>query len=152
MNLRPNESNWNLQMNEIRIVAIVTLAFLGITACMGAIPLILDPSGKLLMMPLRLLEHSPFRSYLIPGLILLAGNGLLSALVLMLALRRTNGYGWWIVLQGCVITGWIAVQVLMIRVVIWAHFVYLAIGLVLVLCGWLLRNESLRKRRDSRTD
>lgn len=133
-------------MNKTRIVAIVTLAFLGITACTGAISLILDPSGKLLMMPLSLLDHSPFQSYLIPGLILFFGNGLLSALVLMLASRRTYGYGWWIVLQGCVITGWIAVQVLMIRMAIWAHFVYLAIGLVLVVCGWLLRNEPSRNR------
>lgn len=67
-------------MNSIRIVAIVTLAFLGITACIGAVPLILDPSGKLLMMPLILLEHSPFCSYLVPGLILLFGNGLLARL------------------------------------------------------------------------
>ena len=132
-------------MKTIRIVAIVALVFLGITACIGAVPLILDPSGKILRMPLSLLEHSPFRSYLIPGLILFFGNGLLSALVLMLALRRTYGYGWWIVLQGCVITGWITTQILMIRMVIWAHYVYLAIGLELVVCGWLLRNEPLRK-------
>ena len=133
-------------MKTIRIVAIVALVFLGITACIGAVPLILDPSGKILRMPLSLLEHSPFRSYLIPGLILFFGNGLLSALVLMLALRRTYGYGWWIVLQGCVITGWITTQILMIRMVIWAHYVYLAIGLELVVCGWLLRKEPLRKR------
>jgi len=133
-------------MNKIRTVAIAVLAFLGITACVGAVPLILDPSGKLLMMPLSLLEHSPFRSYLIPGLILLSANGVLSGVVLMLALRRTNGYGWWIMLQGCVIGGWIAVQILMIRTVIWAHYVYLAAGLVLIMCGWLLRNEPSRER------
>jgi hypothetical protein len=79
-------------------------------------------------------------------LILLSANGVLSAVVLMLALRRTNGYSWWIMLQGCVIGSWIAVQILMIRTVIWAHYVYLAAGLVLIMCGWLLRNEPSRER------
>ena len=139
-------------MNAVRVLAISALAFLGFTAFLGAVPLILDPSGKFLMMPLSLLEHSPFSSYLIPGLILFFGNGVLSTLVLTLALRKTNRYGWWIVLQGCVIAGWITIQVLMIRTVIWAHYVYLAIGLVLIVCGLLLRNEPSRRRCDRGTD
>lgn len=134
------------KMNKLRVLAIATLTFLGISACLGAVPLILEPSGKLLMMPLSLLEHSPFSNFLIPGLILFFANGVLSAIVLVLALRRTKDYGWWIVLQGCAIGGWIATQVLMIRTVIWAHYLYLAIGLILVVCGWLLRKEPSRAR------
>ena len=129
-------------MKAVRAVAIAALVFLGMTSLAGAVPLIVDPSGKLFSKPLSLLEHSPFKSFLIPGIILLAANCLLSFVVLRLALRKAARYGQWIALQGCVLAGWITIQNAMIRVVIWAHYVYLAVAAVLVLCGWLLRNNT----------
>jgi hypothetical protein len=129
-------------MKLVRAVAIATLAFLGITSLVGAVPLIIDPAGKMLSMPLSLLEHSPFRSFLIPGIILLSSNCLLSFWVLAKALRNMPRYGYWIALQGFVLTGWITVQIVMIRTVIWAHYVYLAVAAILVFCGWLLRRDA----------
>ena len=129
-------------MKIIRAVAIAALVFLGITSLVGAVPLIINPSGKMLSMPLSLLEHSPFRSFLIPGIILLAANCLLSFWVLSSVLRKASRYGLWIVLQGCVLAGWITLQIVMIRTLVWAHHVYLAIAAVLIFCGWLLRKDT----------
>jgi hypothetical protein len=130
-------------MKLVRVAAIAALIFLGITSLVGAVPLIVDPSGKMLSMPLSLLEHSPFGSYLVPGMILLTANCLLSFAVLTLVLLNASHYGRWIVLQGCVLAGWITVQIAMIRTVIWAHYVYLAVAGVLILCGWLLRRTTI---------
>lgn len=129
-------------MKLVRMTAIATLIFLGVTALIGSVPLILDPSGAMLKMPLSLLEHSPFSSFLVPGIILMVANSLLSFFVLVLVLRRTRQYGWWLAGQGCVIGGWISIQVMMIRTVVWAHLVYWAIALILIVCGWLLRKDS----------
>jgi hypothetical protein len=137
-------------MKAVRAVAIASLIFLGMTSLAGAVPLIVDPSGKLLSMPLSLLEHSPFRSFLIPGIILLIANCLLSFFVLKLMLRRISHYGRWIALQGCVLAGWILVQIVMIRMMIWAHHVYLALAAILILCGWLLRNDEAESAVQSR--
>ena len=137
-------------MKAIRAAAIASLIFLGMTSLAGAVPLIVDPSGKLLSMPLSLLEHSPFRSFLIPGIILLVANCLLSFLVLRLVLRRISQYWRWIALQGCVLAGWILVQIVMIRMMIWAHHVYLALAAILILCGWLLRNDVAESAVQSR--
>lgn len=137
-------------MKAIRAIAIASLIFLGMTSLAGAVPLIVDPSGKLLSMPLSLLEHSPFRSFLIPGIILLIANCLLSFLVLRLMLRRISHYWRWILLQGCVLAGWILVQIVMIRTMIWAHHVYLALAAILILCGWLLRNDEAESPVQSR--
>lgn len=128
-------------MKLIRAIAVLALVFLGITALIGAIPLIIDPSGTILSMPLSLLEHSPFSDFLIPGVILLVAECMLSFLVLAMLLRKSSRYGWWVALQGCVLFGWITIQVMMIRLVVWAHYVYWAIALILVVCGWLLRND-----------
>jgi uncharacterized membrane protein len=129
-------------MMIVRAIAIAALIFLGITSMVGAVPLIIDPSGKMLSMPMNLLEHSPFSSFLIPGIILLTGNCLLSFWVLTKVLRKRPRYGDWIALQGCVLAGWITVQIVMIRMVIWAHCVYLTVAAILVFCGWLLRRDA----------
>lgn len=129
-------------MKSIRAVAIAALIFLGATAVIGAVPLIIDPSGAMLSIPLSLLEYSPFSDYLIPGLILLVANGLLSFAVTVILLRRSSRSGWWVMLQGCVLFGWITIEVPMIRSVVWAHYVYWAVAIVLMVCGWLLRGEA----------
>ena len=128
-------------MKFVRAIAMVSLGFLGISSIVGAVPLILDPSGRLMHMPLVLLEHSPFHSFLIPGIILLLANGLLSLVVLHSAARRWARYGCWIAFQGCVIGGWIVIEVIMLRMAMWAHYFYGGIGLVLILAGlWLTQD------------
>jgi hypothetical protein len=129
-------------MKIVRAIALVTLAFLGIGAVAGGAILILDPSGKLLQMPLSLLDHSPFHSFLIPGIILFAANGVLSLLIMIAVIRRSDGNGLLVAFQGCVIIGWITVEVIMIRGVAWPHYVYWAIGLVLIATGLALRREN----------
>jgi len=102
----------------------------------------MNPSGAALKMPLSLLDHSPFRSFFIPGLILLLFNGVLSLAVLVPVLRNASNAGLWVGFQGCVIFGWITVQVIMIRGLNWLHFLYWAVGLVLMGCGGVMRREA----------
>jgi hypothetical protein len=130
-------------MKVLRGIAIAILGFLGVSAMVGAIPLILDPTGRMLSMPLSLLEHSPFHNYLIPGIILLMANGFLSLWVLYISARRRQGYGWWVAFQGCVIAGWIVVEMIMLRMAMWAHYVYLAVGIALILLGLALKRDNL---------
>jgi hypothetical protein len=129
-------------MKIVRTIAICTLVFLGVTAIGGAVPLILYPQGDLLHMPLSLLDHSPFHSFLIPGIVLLLANGVLSFVALYQLVRRRNGYGFWVSFQGCVVSGWIVIEVIMIRAVAWPHFFYLAVGLILIASGLALTRET----------
>lgn len=125
-----------------RMVAIVTLAFLGITSIAGGLPLILDPSGGLLRMPLSLLAHSPFHSFLIPGIILLVTNGIMSLVILTAEVRQTRGHAILVTIQGCVLAGWITVEVIIMRTVISFHYIYWTVALVLILSGLFLRQTA----------
>ena len=136
-------------MKLVRATAISALVFLGITAIVGAVPLILYPQGDLLHVPLSLLEHSPFHSFLIPGIILLLANGMLSLVALYQLVRRRNGYGWWVVFQGCVVSGWIIVEIIMFRAVAWLHFLYLAVGFILIASGLALAREARGQKQDA---
>jgi hypothetical protein len=126
----------------VRKIAIVVLAFLGLSALAGGIPMIAaavrHSSG---MMPLSLLEHSPFHSYLVPGVILLLANGLLALWVLWRAILKRPQYGLWTAFQGCVLLGWLLVQCWMLRMVIWWHYLYGGVAFALIVSGILLRKE-----------
>jgi len=136
-------------MKIVHAAAIGLLGFLGITAIVGAVPLILYPQGDLMHMPLSMLQHSPFHSFLIPGIILLLVNGILSFIVLNQTLRRRKGYGWWVASQGCVLSGWIIIQVIMIQGISWLHFLYLAVGLMLIASGFAIIREARSEKLGS---
>ena len=128
-------------MRFARYVSIAMLVFLGITSLVGAVPMLTDPHGQPWQMPQSFLQHSPFHSYLIPGIVLLVMNGLMSLFVLLLTLRRRNGYGRWIAAQGCVLLGWLTVECLVLRMVIWPHYVYGAGSAILVIGGVALWSD-----------
>ncbi|HEX8711095.1 MAG TPA: hypothetical protein VF730_04420 [Terracidiphilus sp.] len=127
-----------------RPTAITLLAFLGITALAGAVPLILHPAGSVLM-PLSLLQHSPFHSFLIPGVILLVANGLLSLAVLGLVVAQSPNHALWVMFQGSVLLGWLVIECWMLRTVIWLHWFYAVVALALIVVGLTLRRSMGRK-------
>jgi len=129
-------------MKNPRTIAIYTLWFLGITAVIGGVPMILNPKGDRIHIPLSVLQHSPFDSFLIPGIILLLANGVLSFIALYQTVRRRNGYGWWVAFQGCVISGWIIIEMIMFRAVAWLHLLYLAVGFILIASGLSLTRKA----------
>lgn len=126
----------------VRGIAMALLGFLGVSSIVGAVPMIVDPSGQWMHMPLSLLEHSPFHTFLIPGIILLLANGVLSLLVLVATARQWPQYAWGVALQGCILTGWIVVEVILLRTAMWAHYLYGGIGLALIVLGLVLARKS----------
>jgi preprotein translocase subunit SecG len=125
----------------VRAIAIVALAFLAVTAVMGAVLLLRDPSGQPMDIPQGVLQYSPFHSFLIPGIILLVSQGLLSVAVLAIAVLCKRGFGWWIGFQGCVLFCWITIEVILLRTVVWLHYVYWGLALILIACGWMLHRQ-----------
>jgi hypothetical protein len=131
-------------MRFVRPVAIFLLAFLALGAFVGAVPMIVRPySNQWGVMPLSLLQYSPFHSYLIPGILLLVSNGLLPLWVLWLLLRRKPLYGLWVVFQGCVLLGFLTAECWLLQVVSWPHYLYASVALALMVCGLAMRRDSV---------
>ena len=131
-------------MKLTRILASGLLAFLGLGAVAAAIPMIVTSlRHSQTFMPLSLLQHSPFDSFLIPGIILLIANGLLAFFVLWRVVRRMSLYGLWTVFQGCVLLGWLVVECVMLQVIAWPHVVYAALAVALIVLGFMMRRESM---------
>ena len=72
-----------------------------------------------------------------PGIILLIANGLFCAFVLLEVLRNKRSYASLIITQGIILTGWIIIQILLIRTVFFLHYILGSVGILLIILGWL---------------
>jgi uncharacterized membrane protein len=131
-------------MKAIRWTGIALLFFLAVSSIIGSLPMLADPHGSPWNLPQSLLQYSPFPSYLVPGILLLVANGLLASWALWLALAEAPRYGLWTALQGSVLLAWIIVECVMIRMVVWPHYLYGAVALGLIAAGLLLWRDENR--------
>lgn len=90
------------------------LAFQGLSGLFGGIGLIVDPTGRLLQIPIEWLDGSPFETYLIPGLVLLLVLGIVPLGVLY-GLWTRKGWAWLGArLVAAALLVWIGVEVVVI--------------------------------------
>jgi hypothetical protein len=115
------------------------LAFVALTSIVSGALLVASPDGSLFHTSTVILKSTPFSSFLIPGLILciLVGGSNLVALVFNLRSHplRFNAT----IAGGIVLIGWTFVQMFLIGVSHWLQFVYLGIGLMILLLSGRFR-------------
>lgn len=133
------------QRREKSIILVTLHFFLALGALGGGVIFIVNPSGELAGMPLALLEGSPFRSYLIPGLILFFVLGILPLLIGISLLNRWNfklaerlnmykekHWSWTFSLYiGFALIIWITIQVYIIKTLSILHFIFIFLGLII---------------------
>jgi len=89
---------------------LILTAIQAIGAIAGGVGLVRDPINNI-GMPLSMLDGSPFKDYLIPGLILLVVVGLFPLFVLAGLLRRWKPAWWLAIASGGGLVIWIIVEV-----------------------------------------
>ena len=139
------------QNNYCKNLLIILLGFLSTGAFYGGIGLLIHPDGSLLKMPVEVLANSPFRSFFIPGIILLTTFGIFPVFVIyglikkpasqfLNSLNLINDYhfAWtFAVYTGVAQVIWINVQTLILNSVSALHTIYSSLGL-LIICIALL--------------
>jgi len=126
----------------VAIWLLIGLQFLlGVGAVFGGGVLILAPDGRLLRMPLEILDHSPFSNFLLPALLLFICLGVFP-LVVGYSLWRQPAWRWpnWLnpfqrqhwswaasLAVGVAVIIWITAQVFWVGLG-WVHVLYLAWG------------------------
>ena len=116
-------------------VAVALELLLAVGALTGGAILFFSSDGSAFGMPLSMLEHSGFTTFLVPGLILFVVNGLLPLLSALATLRRLPWASHGVVAVGVLRVGWITVQVALLRSFHALHGVYLLLGLVIANLG-----------------
>jgi hypothetical protein len=124
--------------------AIILMIFNGISAIIGGLMLILKPDGSSMGMPpdmITMFGNSPFRDFLIPGIILFIMNGISSFVASVPVIRRTKNYYLLVIYQGCVLTVWIAVQIYFIPTFHFLQITYGLMGIVMIILGVLVGKQ-----------
>ena len=132
--------------NLLRIFASFFLLLNGIGAVVGGYKLFTAPDGHSMQLSLSLLKHSPFTDYFIPGIILFISNGLLSLAILPAVIFEVKNYPRLVTLQGAILAGWIAIQVILLQTLATLHIIWGGIGIVLMSIGWALSSIVITHR------
>jgi hypothetical protein len=131
------------EMNKSKVLSYSTgilLVLIGIGAAVVGVGLVIDPSGVRIGLPLELLNNSPFEDYFIPGFALFLINGIGSLLGALLAFIHNRFAGFATIILGIVMIIWITAQVIWIGWESVLQPIFLGVGLVELVLGFLLTN------------
>jgi hypothetical protein len=119
----------------------ILISFIAVTSTLSGLTMINDPNGRILGLSPDLLEGTPFKDYLVPGLLLTTVVGGINIIAVYTNLTRsTNRYNWSIA-GGVIITGWIIAQMILIHSIHWLHFIYFSAGTFIALIAYQLKGK-----------
>ncbi len=122
-------------LKSFKIVVIILLILTAINALIAGGIFILYPSGQKMGMTSEYLIYSPFHSFLLPGIVLFIVIGIFNLFTALLSIGNHYHANTMIKLQGILLCGWIAMQVLMVRDINTLHIVMFCVGVILFLYG-----------------
>lgn len=139
------------QINSYTSFLIILLGFLAIGALFGGLAFIIRPDGSIYQMPVELLANSPFKNFMLPGIILLTIFGIFPLLVIYGLIKKPESkflnklnlindyhFSWtFAVYTGIALIVWINVQTLVLNSVEILHTIYSTLG-ILIVCVALL--------------
>ena len=109
--------------------------FIGLGGVAGGLGLVLDPTGGNVAMRTESLADSPFSDFLVPGLVLLAVNGVGNLIGGMMSFAGWRRYGDVAVALGAFLMAWIVAQVWWIGLIHWLQPLYFCLGVLQLALG-----------------
>jgi hypothetical protein len=137
------ENKKSLKVTTVRVISILLLLTLGISAMFGGAALIIDPTGSSLHLSINGLLGTFFTDYLLPGIILFLFLGVFGLSAAILTLANFKYYPLVIIYQGVTLTIWIMAQIYMLPQMHVLQFVYGCLGLLLIMLGNYLRLKAV---------
>jgi hypothetical protein len=131
---------------ELYLLMILVI-FQAISGVFGGVTLVYDPTGNIINMPLEILHDSIFKSFLIPGIILLILLGLFPLLIFILMIFEPQKdiieiiniypdrkYIWaYNIYLGIMLLIWITVELHILETVDVLHTVYAFVGILILI-------------------
>lgn len=128
-----------------RILGVVQL-ITGLLALPAGVSLVLDPSGSGIGFDSSLLASTPFKDYLLPGLLMLFGNGLCHILGALVSLKLHRYSGMLGIALGFCLIMWVIIQVYYVGILHGLQHIFVVLGLAEILLGYALVEMKVNKR------
>jgi hypothetical protein len=143
-------------------ILIFLLGFLAIGAIFGGGVLIISPNGELLRMPISNLGISPFKDFLIPGIILFIVLGIIPGVLILALLRKPEcrlcekvnffkdmHWAWtFCIYVAFALIIWIQVEMIFLQTVFWVHTFYIGYSIVMIFVTLLPQVRNLYTKED----
>lgn len=120
------------------VLLIIFEFFNGLSGLAGGFGLISDPTAASLGMELSWLEGTPFRNFLIPGIVLFVINGIGNSVAAILSIRKTRYFEMTGIFLGAIMMTWIISQVAFIGYKNFLQPLYFSTGLIQTLLGIII--------------
>jgi hypothetical protein len=124
----------------LKTLLFILISFVALTAFICGLIMVSNPDGKALGLDFILLKDTPFKNFLIPG-IFLTIVGIVNLIAVFFNIKRHNNRYNWALAGGVIICGWIVVQMILIQILYWPQFFYLAIGVLIILVAYGLKGK-----------
>lgn len=117
-------------MKTIVKICIILHIFVGIGALAGGFAAIINPYNPMGLDAAQALKFSPFKDFLIPGILLFTVIGLGNLFAALAFLRNWRLKPWISGFFASALVIWIAVQCIMLQTIVALHVIYFCIGAV----------------------
>jgi hypothetical protein len=129
-----------MKTTKMKTLLFILVSFVAVTATISGLVIISNPGGATMGLALSVLDTTPFKNFLIPGIILIT-VGVINTIAMFFNMQRhINRYNWAIG-GGVIISGWIIVQMILIQTLHWLQFIYLGTGLLIILIAYQLKGK-----------
>ncbi|HRO46285.1 hypothetical protein [Agriterribacter sp.] len=125
----------------MRIILLILLCFVGITVVVCGGIMMLYPDGVILQLQHDTLKPTPFKTFFIPGLVLLLCPGLSCSIAAAMVLLNRKQWYRWCLTGGVMITGWIIVQMILLQTINALQLLYSGAGLFILLLAYQLKGK-----------
>jgi hypothetical protein len=124
----------------MKALLFILISFVGITTFICGLMMISKPDGTSLGLSLEFLNNNFFKSFLVPGAFLIV-VGLVNLTAVFYNIKRhANRYNWAIA-GGVLIIGWNIVQKILINDSSLLQYLYLCIGILIMLVAYQLKGK-----------
>jgi uncharacterized membrane protein YqjE len=159
--MKRNDENV-IKIKIIRNIFLIVLGFLALGAIGGGIVLIISPTGEMIGLPLSEFKNIPFKSYLIPGIILLSVLGLVPLLLIIALLKKPESrlaeqinvfkdmhWSWtYSIYIAFILIGWVHIELIFLQgVVHWLHTFYMFYAILIIIIALLPQMRYLYKNK-----
>jgi len=127
-----------MKTRRIEIILGIILTVVAVGAIPAGLAMVLKPDGSIMHLPIDILQGSPFKDFLIPGLYLLGVNGLAGLAVAIICFVHSRYSAIIGMVLGICLVLWIIVQLLTTGLISWMQPAYFTVGLVEITLGLLI--------------
>jgi hypothetical protein len=124
----------------MKTLLFILISFVGITAFICGFMMISRPDGTTLGLSVDILNNTFFNSFFLPGLFLTA-VGLVNLIAVFFNIKRHAQRYNWAIAGGILIIGWIVVQKILINDSSLLQYLYLSIGMLILLVAYQLKGK-----------